>query len=197
MTPFDFVFSLFGLLLGFSLVEVLAGLVRTLKLRGTVRIGWLTPLLGLFVMVDLTSFWSAAWINRSLVPANFAMLLLGLAVSGIYYFSASMVFPEKPEEWPDFDAWAEKHRRQVMGGIFFANLIATIAVLAPKPAAWTWAVLTPSMALLAAMLGAALARSKRTTGILLGLILLFYFEQAVVSALPGNAPAKAPVEQPR
>ena len=33
MSAFEFVFSLFGLLLGFSLVEVLSGLVRTLKLR--------------------------------------------------------------------------------------------------------------------------------------------------------------------
>jgi hypothetical protein len=33
MSAFEFVFSLFGLLLGFSLVEVLSGLVRTFKLR--------------------------------------------------------------------------------------------------------------------------------------------------------------------
>jgi len=32
MSEFEFVFSLFSLLLGFSLVEVLSGLVRTLKL---------------------------------------------------------------------------------------------------------------------------------------------------------------------
>ena len=145
MSEFEFVFSLFGLLLGFSLVEVLSGLVRTLKLGGppgpdaekAVRIGWLTPLIGLFVLVDLTSFWNIAWQNRESIPANFATLLLGLAVTGLYYFSASMVFPEKPEEWPDFDAWAARHKRQVMGGILACNLIGTAAVLLPHPEAWT------------------------------------------------------------
>ena len=121
MSAFEFTFSLFGLLLGFSLVEVLSGLVRTMKLRGKVRVGWLTPLLGLFVLVDLTSFWSIAWQSREMIPATFAMMLLGLLVCGLYYFSASMVFPDKPEEWPDFDDWAARHKRQVMGGILACN----------------------------------------------------------------------------
>ena len=116
MSQFEFVFSLFGLLLGFSLVEVLSGLVRTLQLGGPlrrhadrrVRIGWLTPLLGLFVLVDLTSFWNIAWRSRDAIPANFGTMLLGVAVTGLYYFSASMVFPDKPEEWPDFDEWAAR-----------------------------------------------------------------------------------------
>ena len=47
---FDFVFSLFGLRLGLSLAEVLGGLARTLKQRKSVRLGWLTPLLGLMVI---------------------------------------------------------------------------------------------------------------------------------------------------
>lgn len=58
MTPFDFVFTLFGLLLGFTLVQLLSGLVRAIKWASVrplgggaepVRLGWLTPLLGLFV----------------------------------------------------------------------------------------------------------------------------------------------------
>ena len=36
MSPFEFVFSLFGLLLGLSLAEVLGGLARTLKMWRTV-----------------------------------------------------------------------------------------------------------------------------------------------------------------
>lgn len=179
MSAFEFVFSLFGLLLGFSLVEVLSGLVRTLKLRGKVRIGWLTPLLGLFVMVDLTSFWSIAWQSRDAIPANFAMLLYGLTISGIYYFSASMVFPEKPEEWPDFDDWAERHKHQVMAGILVCNLTTTIVVLVPQPAAWTPWVIGTNALLLGMMAVAAWARPKWLTGAMLAGMLVFYLWFAV------------------
>ncbi len=69
MSDFEFVFSLLGLLLGFSLVEVLGGLARLIEAQlravklgaagqaeARFRAGWLTPLLGLFVMLDLISF---------------------------------------------------------------------------------------------------------------------------------------------
>ncbi|HTU11677.1 MAG TPA: hypothetical protein VMG08_12365 [Allosphingosinicella sp.] len=174
MSPFEFAFSLFGLLLGFSLVEVLSGLVRTMKLRKQVRIGWLTPLLGLFVMVDLTSFWSAAWDSKELIPAHFAILLLGLFVSGVYYFAASMVFPDRPEEWPDFDDWAARHKRQVMGGILACNLIATAAMFAARPGAWIPAVLAPHAVLLGMMTIAAFARPRWLTGAMLAGMLGFY-----------------------
>jgi hypothetical protein len=189
MSAFEFVFSLFGLLLGFSLVEVLSGLVRTFKLRRAagpdaqpaVRIGWLTPLLGLFVLVDLTSFWNIAWRSRDLIPANLATLLLGLAVTGLYYFSASMVFPDKPEEWPDFDEWAKRHKRQVMGGILACNLIATAAALLPRPEAWVPSVLATNFVLLAMMTIAALARPRWLTGAMLVGMLAFYFWYAWVT----------------
>jgi hypothetical protein len=182
VNAFEFVFSLFGLLLGFSLVEVLSGLVRSVKLRKRVRIGWLTPLLGLFVMVDLTSFWSIAWQSREQIPASFAMMLTGLAITGVYYFSPSMVFPEKPEEWPDFDAWAALHKRQVMGGILLCNLIATALVLAPRPDVWSWQLFLTNGVLLGLMAVAALARPRWMTGAALGGMLAFYLWFAWMAA---------------
>jgi hypothetical protein len=182
MGEFDFVFSLFGLLLGFSLVEVLSGLVRTLKLRHppgphskvAVRIGWLTPLLGLFVLVDLTSFWNIAWRSRDAIPANFGTMLIGVAVTGLYYFSASMVFPDKPEDWPDFDEWAARHKRQVISGILICNLIVTALILLPRPQFWTFPILTQNGGLLAIMALAAFARPRWLTGTTLVGMLVFY-----------------------
>ena len=60
MSNFEFVFSLFGLLLGLALAEVLGGLGTAIQSRRKVRIGWLTPLLGLVIALDLTSFWTIA-----------------------------------------------------------------------------------------------------------------------------------------
>ena len=85
MSAFDLVFALFGLLLGLALCEVLAGFARVLKLkRGArpVRIGWLTPLLGLFVMQDLTSFWGIAFMARDQMDASYLTLAIVLAITG-------------------------------------------------------------------------------------------------------------------
>jgi len=184
MSAFEFTFSLVGLLLGFSLVEVMSGLVRTVKLRGTVRIGWLTPLIGLFVMVDLTSYWSLAWNVREIIPANFGVLLLALLITGVYYFAASMVFPDKPEEWPDFDDWAARHKRQVLGGVFVANGVATVALFSQLPrASLTLGAVGPHTALMLVMLASALVRPHRATGVLVAAMLLFYLAYPLVQFL--------------
>jgi hypothetical protein len=78
MSAFEFVFSLFGLLLGLSLAEVLGGLARVLKQRKEVQLGWLTPLLGLLVMLDLTSSWALAYAIRDAIPATFLALAMGM-----------------------------------------------------------------------------------------------------------------------
>jgi hypothetical protein len=123
VTHFEFVFSLFGLLLGLSLAEVLGGAVRTLKARRRVRVGWLTPLLGLFVMLNLVSFWMGAWNAQALIPVAYPALLIGLAITGVYYMGASLVFPGDADEWPDFDVYYFEHRRQVLGGIWLCNIL--------------------------------------------------------------------------
>jgi hypothetical protein len=142
MSPFELVFALFGLLLGLAIAEVLGGFARVLKLkragRAEVRIGWLTPLLGLLVILDLTSFWLVAWNVRDLIPANYATLILVLTIVGAYYLAATLIFPEDPETWPDFDMHYDRQNRLVLATMLFANvavLIFSIAVAAGAVAA--------------------------------------------------------------
>jgi hypothetical protein len=125
LNEFEFLFGLFGLLLGFSLIEVLKGFVETIKCssalhsRGDhpVRLGWLTPLLGLFVLLDATSTWVNLWSLRGSIGVGFDSAFATLFIAGIYYFAASLVFPEKPEDWPDLDVWFWRYRRRVLGPI--------------------------------------------------------------------------------
>ena len=127
---FDFVFSLFGLLLGLSLAEVLGGLARTLKQRKVVRLGWLTPLLGLLVMLDLASSWALAWAVRDAIPATFLTLVVGLLVTGLYYLAATLVFPDDASQWADLDDYYFKHKKQVLGGILASRVLARAAQFA-------------------------------------------------------------------
>jgi hypothetical protein len=131
MSQFELVFAVYGLLLGLALAEVLGGFSRALKQkRGTkaVRIGWLTPLLGLLVMLDLTSFWLLAWDAREQIYANYATLVAVLAMVGVYYLAATLIFPDAPEEWPDFDDWYDKQNGMVIGGLLAANVASWIGV---------------------------------------------------------------------
>ncbi|PDH67956.1 MAG: hypothetical protein CNE89_05250 [Sphingomonadaceae bacterium MED-G03] len=129
MSAFDLVLALFGLLLGLALCEVLAGFARVLKLkRGArpVRIGWLTPLLGLFVMQDLTSFWGIAFLARDQMDASNLTLVTVLAITGGYYLVASLIFPDDPADWPDFDLWYDRQNRMVLGGLLTINIATMI-----------------------------------------------------------------------
>src|SRR5690348_17917551 len=105
METFNFVFTLFGLLLGLALAEVIGGFGAALQERHKLRIGWLTPLLGVLVACDLTSFWSWAWDARAVVSAQYLVLLCALLITAIYYLAARLVFPHDREEWPDFDRY--------------------------------------------------------------------------------------------
>jgi hypothetical protein len=141
MSAFDLVFAVFGLLLGLAVSEVLGGFSRALKLkRGTaaVRIGWLAPLLGAFVLLDLSNFWLVAWDARDQIDANYLTLMGVLVMVGIYYLAATLIFPDSPEEWPNFDDWYDKQKRLVIGGLLTANVtswigLGVVEALHPSP----------------------------------------------------------------
>ena len=103
MDAFGFVFSLFAIVLGLSLAKVLEGFARALKRRRIVHLGWLTPMLAIFVMLDLTSFWEFGWAARKFLTPQYGMLLIGLFMSGLYYVAASLIFPGEFGDREDFD----------------------------------------------------------------------------------------------
>jgi hypothetical protein len=127
VSSFEFAFSLFGLILGLSVAEVMGGFARVLRARHKMRLGWLTPALGLFLMVDLVTFWSNAWYMRDVIPPSFGALLYGTAIAAVYYLAAALVFPEDLAEWPDLDVYFLRHKGQVMLGVIVANVLVIVA----------------------------------------------------------------------
>ena len=123
MDAFSFAFSLFVIVLGLALTEVLGGMRTALQARRKIHIGWLLPLLGLAVGLDLVSFWTVSWNLRSFMPAHPLALICGFVVTGIYYLIAGLVFPNEPAEWPDYDKYYFEHRRFVAGGVICCNLL--------------------------------------------------------------------------
>jgi hypothetical protein len=183
MGPFDFVFTLFGLLLGFTLVQLLSGFVRMIKASNAepaedaqaVRLGWLTPLLGLFVLLDITSYWSNIWNVRALIPMGLDVLFGVLLLVSIYYFAASLVFPDRPMDYPQLDRWFWLHRRKVLGCIFVVNLawIALAKSLGPPLRGLTATILI-QVAYFLPLAIAALSRNAKVVGGSLVVLILLY-----------------------
>ena len=130
MTNFEFIFSLFGLLLGLSLAELLGGFGRSVQKRRKLRIGWLSPLLGLLILLDVASFWLVAWSIRDVVPIDYFPIMVGLLICCLYYLVATVVFPHDLDEWPDLDTYYFQHRSLVIGGMILCNGLALAGVAA-------------------------------------------------------------------
>ena len=172
MTGFEFVFSLFALLLGLSLAEVLGGLARVLKQRKEVQLGWLTPLLGLLVMLDLTSSWAQAYALKEAISANFLTLVIGLFVTGLYYLAASLVFPDDASKWPDLDDYYFRHKKQVLGGMLASRVLGRVAQFGLGAAGWDYFPAFAAFVVLA--LAAMFARGRKTNIAILVVFLSLY-----------------------
>ncbi|MBN8843619.1 MAG: hypothetical protein J0H88_10260 [Sphingomonadales bacterium] len=122
MSDFEFVFALYSLLLGLSMVELLGGLGRALEVRFAAEagrekfaIGWLTPLLAIFVMLDLLSFWQAAWTVRGDIAVSGSTLMAVATFASLYFLAARLVFPSHPEGFANLDTHYFRVRRVVLG----------------------------------------------------------------------------------
>ena len=122
MTEFEFIFVLYALVLGLSMVELLSGFGRTMEYKfareaeaKVFHIGWLTPLFAIFVLLDLISFWLFAWVIRDLIEFNSATVAGVTAFASSYYLAARLVFPSDPESFTDLDVHFYRVRRVVLG----------------------------------------------------------------------------------
>lgn len=142
MSAFEFFFSFYGLLLGLSVAELVGGFSRVLHERHRVRFGWLTPLLAVFVALDLATFWNQAWRFFRGAPFNPALLLIGLVIAATFYVAASVTFPrvtaEGVETRIDLDDHFWAQRRVVFGCVLAANAMVWVllGLLAIADADW-------------------------------------------------------------
>lgn len=211
MSAFEFTFSLFGLLLGFSLLEVLGGLARTIEARlrpkrkiaggtedgaevevaGTTALagayatggrGWLTPLLGVFVMLDIISFWNAAWVVRDQLSVSSAVLLGGMFFTGSYYLAAHLVFPREPGEWADLDEHYYRVRRIVLGALLALLAVQLAYYLSVPSLAQAFEnarVLISIAAFVLLLIAAMLVRGKAANTAVLALLIARYVWESV------------------
>jgi hypothetical protein len=130
MSAFEFFFSFYGLILGLSVAVLATGVARAFKHRRVRPVGWLTPLLAVFVALDIATFWEAAWVNYRTLPVSYGLLVGGLVVAVVYFVAAALVFPDDGDapEPLDNHFWANK--RATLCLLILANLLGVAGQLA-------------------------------------------------------------------
>ncbi len=194
MSDFELMFQLFALLLGLAMAELLAGLARSWRIRlgavrtgeARIRIGYLVPLFGLLVLMDVTRFWITMYALRDHLIFEYASLLAMLAIVGGYFTIATFVFPDEPSDWPDLDDYFLNTNRTVVGGmiavnltmaVYAASLIARGAPIEVAPMTRNWLSLAASLIYLPSLLALWLAKSKRAN-----LVMLLFINALIVTA---------------
>jgi hypothetical protein len=120
---FGFFFGFYGLILGLAVTELLNGLgalARTGELR---RLGWLTGLLALFVLLVVCATWIDAWDSLRGVTLDFAGLWAPILIAILYYLAATVTFPEKPADWVSLDDYYLKRKRLVVTLMLAAEFV--------------------------------------------------------------------------
>lgn len=170
MSIFEVVFNLAGLVLGLALVEVLSGLTKLLRARERLRIGALVPLLAVFILCDVTSFWGQAYELRELMPSVWPSLGAALVITSIYYLAASLAIPANLTTQADYDNGYWKNKRIIFGLILFCNC-ATWAISMSLGRVWSPTVWVVNLLYAAIIIAALLAPGRRTNiALLLALI---------------------------
>jgi hypothetical protein len=123
MSAFELYLSFYGLLLGLSVAQVASGLGHAVVRRRESHIGWLTPLLSIFVLFDIASFWIWAWVSREVISVSYASIYIGMVIALAYYLASVLLFPVLENGWSDLDQHYWANKRFVVVGIAVANAI--------------------------------------------------------------------------
>lgn len=183
MSPFEFVFGLFGLLLGLCIAEIFGGIGRAFEQRSQIRLGWLTPLLAIVILCDLTSYWASLWEDRNIIPMNAVTLMIGALFAGIYYLAAYVVFPDELQPGADLDVQFFRVRRLVLGIsclAFFGVATVELAItreIGVRIFCLNAAIFVPTYA------AALLARRKWVVGVALGILITFNITGAITHTI--------------
>lgn len=172
MTIFEMVFNLVGLVLGLALVAVLSGLASSISARPGRTMSLLTPLLGTWVVLDVSAFWGIAWEVRDLLTSLWPSLLIGVVLASVYYLAAALVFPDDVKRHPGLDAHYWTVKRPVIGLVLFCDVAVFLLtqLLGRTPSAW---VVGFNAVYFATVLAAFFARGRRTNiGLLTALVVL-------------------------
>jgi hypothetical protein len=115
MSGFEALFAFYGLLLALAIAAVASGFGEQWRRRRVRSVGWLVPLLGLYVLLAAAHQWLSFWNSRDDLTMTPFSLLMCLAMALPYTFVAQVMFPTTEDTAADGDTHYLTDRRVFLG----------------------------------------------------------------------------------
>ena len=174
MSQFEFFMTFYSLLLGLAVAELLLGFANLLRHRARPKLGLLTPLLGIFVFLQLMATFIDAWSRLQHVALTMDGLALPTGIGVLLFFVSVIVVPRDPAEWTNLDEYFRANRRWAVGLVIAANLL-VLGYEAPNvPSAHVPVYIMINALGFSLMGGAMLLRPRLAIAACLGALILFF-----------------------
>lgn len=180
LSQFEFFWAFYGLLLGLAVAELLGGFAALLRESAPPRLGVVTPLLGLQILVEMLANYVDAWAILRGVGVSLAELAVPTFIGLLYYVAAVIIVPRQLSDWASLDDYFDKRRKWIVGTLLLANATvsaAAITIWLPRFAengAWVGVYVLQVGSLLGAYTCLLLARSRRLSVVAILLLMLWY-----------------------
>ena len=180
MSQFEFFWAFYGLLLGLAVAELLSGFAALLRESAPPRLGVVTPLLGLQILVEMLANYVDAWGMSRAGGVSIAEFAIPTLIGLLYYVAAVIIVPRQLSDWASLDDYFDKRRKWIVGTLLLANATVSAALLPTwfarfgENGAWVgvWGLQVGS--LLGIYIFLLLTRSRRLSVVAILLLMLWY-----------------------
>ena len=129
MSQFEFFWAFYGLLLGLAVAELLSGFAALLRESAPPRLGVVTPLLGLQILVEMLANYVDAWGMSRAGGVSIAEFAIPTLIGLLYYVAAVIIVPRQLSDWASLDDYFDKRRKWIVGTLLLANATVSAALL--------------------------------------------------------------------
>lgn len=123
MDAIEIFFAAYGLLLALAVAKLFSSAALIFRKRAQIRIGWATPLLMLLLVLDLCSLINNGSRLLGLADLSLKLVANSILAGGVYYLIATLAAPDDVVEWPDLDAYYDRHKTVVVGGMMLGSML--------------------------------------------------------------------------
>jgi len=124
MSEFEYFFAFIAILLGLALGAIISKLGDALSARRNLHLGWLSPLLALVVLLDITSFFVWIWSARAFFTTSWMSMNGGTLMALGYFLAATLIFPRNLDAVASLDDHYRDNKRLVIGALIAINAVA-------------------------------------------------------------------------
>jgi hypothetical protein len=181
MSQFEFFMTIYGLLLGLGVAELMLGFANLLRSEPRPRAGLLTPLLGAAVFLQAMATFMDAWLKLQNVELNFRGMALPTLIGLCFFVLGIVTVPRDLDKWQNLDDYFWSRRRWTAGLLLACNLfiigyeipIVARMVQAGQTGRFAYYAVT-NVALLTMILTAMFARPRRIVATALAGMCVFF-----------------------